>query len=81
MRSGFRLALHEDEPRFNPTLLEMLRQDFRLAIPELERELPSDDAGLDVARIWQIVRTHIRDMKGWEVTPTSCSRPSPSPSS
>ncbi|BBF92157.1 DUF3320 domain-containing protein [Blastochloris tepida] len=69
VRSGFRLGLHEDEPRFNPTLIEMLRQDFRLAMPELERELPSDDAGLDVARIWQIVRAQIRDMKGWEVTP------------
>jgi hypothetical protein len=29
-RSGFTVVLHEDEPRFNPTLLEMLRQDFHL---------------------------------------------------
>ena len=32
VRAGFRLALHEDEIRFNPTLLEMLRQDFNLRI-------------------------------------------------
>ena len=36
VRSGFRLALHEDEARFNPTLLQMLKQDFDLAIPEFE---------------------------------------------
>ena len=28
VNSGFRLQLHEDEPIFNPTLLEMLKQDF-----------------------------------------------------
>jgi Protein of unknown function (DUF4011) len=69
VRAGFRLALHEDEARINPTLLELLRQDFDLQIPELEKELPTDDFGIDVARVWQIVRTHVRDLKGWEVSP------------
>lgn len=69
VRSGFRLTVHEDEPRFNPTLLQMLRQDYGLAIPELERERPSDDTSIDVGRVWQIVRARIRDLKGWEVTP------------
>jgi hypothetical protein len=68
VRAGFRLAIHEDEPRVNPTLLEMLRQDFRLEMPELEKELPTDQSGLDVARIWQVVRAHVRDLRGWEVT-------------
>lgn len=68
VRAGFRLALHEDEPRFNPTLLEMLRQDFRLRIPDLEKELPTDASGIDVARIFRIVRKHVLDLKGWEVT-------------
>ncbi|BAS00914.1 DNA helicase related protein [Blastochloris viridis] len=69
VRSGFRLAAHEEEARFNPTLLEMLRQDYRLSLPELEGELPGDESGLDIARILQIVRTHIRDLDGWEVAP------------
>ena len=68
VRAGFRLALHEDEARFNPTLLELLRQDFQLRMPELEGDLPTDAAGLDVERIWRIVRTHVRDLQGWEVT-------------
>jgi very-short-patch-repair endonuclease len=69
MRAGFRLALNEDDARFNPTLLQLLRQDFRLAIPELEKDLPIDEAGLDVGRIWRIVREVVREMRGWEVTP------------
>jgi very-short-patch-repair endonuclease len=67
-RSGFSLTLHEDEPRFNPTLIEMLRQDFRLNLGVGDKELPRDDAGLDVAGIWKTVSYAIRDIKGWEVT-------------
>lgn len=68
MRAGFRLTLHEDDARFNPTLLQLLRQDFRLAIPELEKDLPVDDTGIDVGRIWRIVREYVREKRGWEVT-------------
>jgi len=68
IRSGFTLCLHEDEPRFNPTLIEMLRQDFHLNLGALENELPQDDAGLDVAAIWRTVNHAIKDIKGWEVT-------------
>eukprot|EP01037_Dinobryon_pediforme_P019833 gene19833-20324_t len=68
VRAGFQLVTHEDEARFNPTLLEMLRQDFHLKMPELERDLPTDSSGLDLSRIWQIVRSHVRDLKGWEVS-------------
>lgn len=67
VNSGFRLALHADEPRFNPTLLEMLRQDYGLKMPELEDVLPTEEHGLDVDRIWNIVRRHVRDIRGWEV--------------
>lgn len=67
-RSGFTLSLHDDEPRFNPTLIEMLRQDFELNLGALEGELPRDDAGLDVAAVWKAVGHAIKDIKGWEVT-------------
>ena len=67
VRSGFQLALHEDEVRFNPTLLQMLRQDFHLRMPELEGELPADEHGFDVLKIWNIVRRAVRDIASWEV--------------
>jgi len=71
VNSGFQLCLHEDEPRFNPTLLQMLKQDFALEITELEGELPTDESGLDVEKIWNIVRREIRDIPGWEVEETA----------
>jgi hypothetical protein len=55
VRSGFTLVVHDDEPRFNPTLLQMLRQDFHLGIPAVEGALPSDAHGIDVAGIWKAV--------------------------
>ena len=67
VNSGFKLQAHEDEPRFNPTLLEMLKQDFGLEIPELEGELPTDAHGVDVQGIWNIVRVKIKEIEGWEV--------------
>lgn len=67
VRSGFRLALHEDEVRFNPTLLQMLKRDFGLWLPQLESDLPSDSVGVDVAGILKLVRQHIKDITGFEV--------------
>ena len=67
-RSGFTVCLHEDEPRFNPTLVEMLRQDFKLNLGIVDGDLPRDDAGLDIARIWKIVSHAVRDIKGWEIS-------------
>src|SRR5690606_6402241 len=68
VRSGFTVSLHDDEPRFNPTLIEMLRQDFQLNLGVAEGELPRDEAGLDIAKIWNSVSASIKDIKGWEVS-------------
>lgn len=67
--SGVTMIAHEDEPRFNLTLLELLRQDFELSIPGLDGELPADQSGIDVAGIWRTVRAAVRDMAGFEVVP------------
>jgi hypothetical protein len=67
VRTGFKLSLHEDEPRFNPTLIEMLRKDFKLTLPALEGELHKDASGLDVTAIWQAVQLAVKDIAGWEV--------------
>ena len=67
--SGFKLVRHDDDARINPTLLQMLRQDFQVSIPEFEGpELPMDASGLDVKKIWSIARKHLLDAKGFEVT-------------
>ncbi len=66
--SKIRIAKHEDDAVFNLTLLELLRQDFALRIPELEGALPMDESGVDVSRVWEIVRRAVRDVPGFEVT-------------
>jgi hypothetical protein len=68
VRSGFTMALHDDEPRFNPTLIEMLRQDFQLNLGIAEGELPRDESGLDVAKVWKAVSIAVKDIEGWEVS-------------
>jgi very-short-patch-repair endonuclease len=67
-RSGFTLQEHEDEALFNPTLVEMLRQDFQLELGIVAGDLPRDDSGLDIAGIWTRVRNAIKDIRGWEVS-------------
>jgi len=65
VRSGFKLRLHEDEARFNPTLLQMLKRDFALDMPDVEREFASS---LDVSATWRAVRQHVRHVQGFEVS-------------
>lgn len=66
--SGYTLEAHEDEARFNPTLLEMLRQDFGLELGIPIDDLPQDDAGIDISAIWRRVREGIKNIPGWEVS-------------
>lgn len=68
VRSGFTMTLDDDEPRFNPTLIEMLRQDFQLNLNIADGELPRDESGLDIAKIWKAVSAAVKDIKGWEVS-------------
>ncbi|OIO66645.1 MAG: DNA helicase [Zetaproteobacteria bacterium CG_4_9_14_3_um_filter_49_83] len=68
VRDGFSLTLHDDEARFNPTLVQMLRQDFALELPVVDGALPEDEHGLDVDGIWRVVSQSVKEIKGWEVS-------------
>ena len=67
VRSGVKMLAHDDESRFNTTLLEMLRKDFDINISGLDAELPEDHSGVDVAGIWETVRKAIKEAPGFEV--------------
>jgi len=64
--SPFTLAHQGDEVRFNLTLLEKLAEQD-IEVPDLKGELPRDDAGLDVPRIFKRMREVVRDVPGFEV--------------
>ncbi|MDF2810850.1 MAG: helicase [Microvirga sp.] len=65
--SRFSLQFHEDEPRFNATLLQFLERDFELRLPQFAGELPRDENGVDVPRLLATMRQAIRDVPGMEV--------------
>ncbi|MBB2202325.1 DUF3320 domain-containing protein [Gluconacetobacter tumulisoli] len=68
VKSPFTLRAHGDESRINTTLLEMLRTDYDIRIPALEGDaLPEDGAGLDVPKIIEAFRLHLRHVPGWEI--------------
>lgn len=66
-QSEFVIQHHEDDVRLNATLLEFLKRDFDLHIPELEGELPRDECGYDLPMIFEIMRQKVRDVTGFEV--------------
>src|SRR3546814_16042313 len=70
------LTRHEDDPVFNLTLLQMLRQDFHIEIPGLADELPGDDRGVNVRLVWEMIRTRIREVPGLEVVEEAIGRAS-----
>ena len=61
------MLAHDDEPRFNTTLLEMLRKDFQIDIRGLDGALPEDQSGVDVNGVWNNVRRAVKDAPGFEV--------------
>ena len=60
---GYSVAITDEEPSVNSTLLEYLKQEFNLDI----RGLASMVQGLKIAEILAMIRREIMDMRGWEV--------------
>lgn len=65
-QKGYVIRNREEETLMNITLLEMLKQDFAITINGLE-ELPRDDSGLDVVKIFNIFRRAIMSQPRWDV--------------
>ena len=65
--SPFYVALHEDEVRFNATLIQLLKKDFGRDISAFESGLPTDEHGIDVRRVLDRMRQEVRDIPGFEV--------------
>lgn len=58
---------NDEDVRMNVTILEKLRQDFDIIIPELEGELPTDINGVDVKGVIETVKGSVSAKDGWEV--------------
>jgi hypothetical protein len=59
--------LADEDPLFNLTLIEFLDTEHSINLSHLREDLPEDESGIDVARIWQEVRDAVSEQKGFEV--------------
>jgi superfamily I DNA and/or RNA helicase len=66
VNSKFVLKSREEETMINITLIEFLRQEFELNLQSLE-QLPFDEKGVDVAKVFGILRRGVMSLKGWDV--------------
>lgn len=62
----YEISLRDEDAQFNITLLELLKQDFGINIAGLD-PLPLDESGLDIDRIFGIVRHAVMGKKRWDV--------------
>src|SRR5690554_5446269 len=65
-QKGYVIRSREEETLMNITLLEMLKQDFDISIGGLT-ELPRDESGVDVTKIFNLVRRGIMAQSRWDV--------------
>lgn len=66
VNSKFTLKSREEETMINITLVEFLRQEYELNLSALE-QLPTDEKGVDVAKVMGILRRAVMQLKGWDV--------------
>lgn len=63
---GYTISKRDDEIRINSTILEYFKQNFDFDLSSLE-VLPTDDSGVDVLKIFTIVRKAILAKEGWDL--------------
>jgi len=63
---GYVIRSREEDTIMNITLLEMLKQDFGITIKGLD-ELPRDASGVDVVKIFNIIRRAIMSQSRWDL--------------
>ena len=66
VNSKFILKSREEETMINITLIEFLRQEYELNLGALE-QFPTDEKGVDVAKVMGILRRAVMQLKGWDV--------------
>lgn len=69
--AGYVIRMRDDEPQINVTLLEKLKQDFRITVTGLD-PLPSDEHGADVRKVLTILRRAVMEQPRWDVLDAAC---------
>ncbi len=69
--AGIRLERLDEETIFNPTLMQKLAIAFEVSLPFVDGQLPLDESGVDVDKIFAILRNKVQELKGFEVVEDS----------
>lgn len=67
---GFVIRERDDDAQVNITLLEFLKQNYNIEITGLN-PVPTDDHGIDIEKIFAIVRHAVMNQKMWDVVETA----------
>ncbi|MFA0792314.1 DUF4011 domain-containing protein [Microbulbifer echini] len=59
--------LPDESPIFNMTLIEFLNTEHNIDLNQFRESMPEDESGVDVALVWNTVRTAIAEQPGFEV--------------
>ncbi len=65
-QKGFKIRARDEDTQINVTLLEMLRTQFNVDVNGLD-PLPLDEHGVDLLKIFAIIRKSILPQKRWDV--------------
>ena len=68
--NDIRLAAIDDETLVNPTLVELLRSQYRVTVKGVD-PVPEDEHGSDVEAVFNIFTEAVKDLAGWEVERTA----------
>ena len=63
---GYSMRMRDEDAQMNITLLEFLKQNFDVQIAGLN-PLPTDEHGLDIPKIFTIIRHGVMDLGMWDV--------------
>lgn len=67
---GYVIRLRDEDPQMNITLLEKLKQDFHIQVGGLD-PLPQDEHGIDMRRVFTILRKAVMGESRWDVLESS----------
>ncbi|MBP5611061.1 MAG: DUF4011 domain-containing protein, partial [Clostridia bacterium] len=68
VRKDFLLRAREDEPRFNITLLEMLRNNYGVTIPDVDPLPQNENGDRSLRDVFSAVRNAVMKMSRWDVS-------------
>ena len=63
---GYTIRKRDSDTVINMTMLEMLKEQFGIEISGLD-VLPEDDHGVDVGKVFAVIRKAIMNKEGWDV--------------